>query len=96
MNQRNVPDEPRVEPEIIPPGDVRARWADSRTRFESSERVYVGRIGPFGIAIVLLAVAALAGFGLVMLLGAFVILLPLAGLTLAILLAADLFRRWLR
>jgi hypothetical protein len=96
MRQRNVPDEPRAEPEIIPPGDPRARRADARTRFESTERIYVGRIGPFGLALALLAITAVAGLGLLLLLGAFVILVPLAGLLVAIVLAANLFRRWLR
>src|SRR2546430_15759682 len=41
--------QPGVEPEIIPPDDVRWRRADSR--MHSAQRVYVARIGPVGFAI---------------------------------------------
>jgi hypothetical protein len=85
MDQRPVrgPEQPRVEPEIIPPGDTdaRPRWASFNGR--GTHRVYVARIGPFGFAMLVLAIAALVAFVLLFLLGAFVILIPLAGLLLA-------------
>lgn len=96
MNQHQAPDEPRAEPEIIAPGDPRAQWVDARGRFHRTERVYVGRVSPFGIALAMLVVAAIAGFGFLLLLGAFVILVPLVALLVAIVLFANLFRRWLR
>ena len=47
--------QPGVEPEIIPPDDVRWRRADSR--MHSAQRVYVARIGPVGFAIMAVAIA---------------------------------------
>src|SRR6516162_4702900 len=79
----------RVEPEIIPPSDVRSRRAGS---FDGTQRVYVARVGPFGFAMVALAIAALAMLLFLLVLGAFVILIPLAGLLLAVIIAVGLFR----
>jgi hypothetical protein len=90
MNQRR--DQPRVEPEIIPPGDVRSRRAGSRVSPDGTQRIYVARIGPFGFAIAALAIAALAALVFLLVLGAFVILIPLAGLVLAVIIAVGLFR----
>jgi len=96
----NRPERPRAEPEIIPPdrGD-QGNWRRTPWRgggFEDirgTHRVYVGRIGPFGIALLLLAVAAIVGILMIAVLGAVLIWIPvLAG---AIVLAAlfRLFRR---
>lgn len=80
-----------VEPEIIPP-DVRARDPYSRTSFDGAQRIYVARIGPVGFALMTAAIAALAALFFILLLGAFVVLLPLAGLALAIIIAVGLLR----
>jgi len=93
MTQRSAPgiEQPRVEPEIIPPGDVRSRRAGAS--FDGTQRVYVARVGPFfGFAMVALAIAALAMLLFLLVLGAFVILIPLAGLLLAVIIAVGLFR----
>src|SRR6516225_9547956 len=78
MTKRSGADieQPRVEPEIIPPSDVRSRRAGS---FDGTQRVYVARVGPFGFAMVALAIAALAMLLFLLVLGAFVILISLAG-----------------
>ena len=91
MTKRSGADieQPRVEPEIIPPSDMRSRRAGS---FDGTQRVYVARVGPFGFAMVALAIAALAMLPFLLLLGAFVILVPLAGLLLAVIIAVGLFR----
>jgi hypothetical protein len=92
MNQQRPgpgTDQPRVEPEIIAPGDVHSRRGGS---FDGTQRVYVARVGPFGFAMVALAIAALAMIFFLLLLGAFVILIPLAGLLLAVIIAVGLFR----
>src|SRR5262245_59186807 len=83
MSERRVPgaERPRSEPEIIPPGDPRLRAQDA---FQGTQRIYVARLGPFGIAMVALAVAFLAAVILLLLLGAFLIWIPLACLILAI------------
>jgi len=99
MAKRPVPDveQPKVEPEIIAPGDPRRVGA--RASFDGAQqRVYVARIGPFGFGMIVLALALLAALVFVALLGAFVILIPFAGLLLAVAVAVSLvrgpFRRW--
>jgi hypothetical protein len=89
-----VPERPRSEPEIIPPGeaDARSRWGTARMWTSGSQRVYVARVGPFGFAMAALAVAIIAAIIFLLLLGAFVIVIPLAGL----LLAAAVFGSMLR
>ena len=98
MNQPIVPERPRAEPEIIPPGNESTPrgWTDARTSFAGTQRIYVARTGSFGVAMFALAVAALAVLGLLLVLGVFVILLPLAGLLLAVAVAAGLLRGWFR
>ena len=92
MTKRSGADieQPRVEPEIIPPSYVRSRRAG--WSFDGTQRVYVARVGPFGFAMVALAIAALAMLLFLLVLGAFVILIPLASLLLAVIIAVGLFR----
>jgi hypothetical protein len=98
MNDRPVPgaERPRIEPEIIPPsdGDVRSGWDGSRPHFEGrgTQRIYVARLGPFGFAMVALVAALLAALALLVVVGAFVILVPLAGALLAIAVFVGLVR----
>jgi hypothetical protein len=91
VDERSVsrPERPRVEPEIIPPGDPRTRWEG----YGATHRIYVARLGPFGFAMVALAIAFLAAVVLLLLLGAFLIWIPLAGLLLAIAVISSLLRR---
>src|SRR5438105_15080794 len=79
MTKRSGADieQPRVEPEIIPPSDVRSRRAGGS--FDGTQRVYVARVGPFGFAMVALAIAALAMLLFLLVLAAFVSLIPLPG-----------------
>jgi hypothetical protein len=95
MDKRPIPgsDRPRVEPEIIPPGDPRARSADARMwRSDGTQRVYVARVGPFGFAMVALLAALLAALVFLLVLGAFVIVIPLAGLLLAAVIVSSMLR----
>lgn len=78
------------EPEIIPPGrpDKRTRPGATWTRLvideEGVHRVFVTRIGPFGL-FVFWMIAGLVTLALVVFfLGAFVFLLPLAAVLLAV------------
>jgi len=72
-------DEPRSEPEIIPPDRAgrdthRARvFVDAR----GTERVYVARLHPLGFILVVLISAVLAAVMIALLLGALLIWLPL-------------------
>jgi hypothetical protein len=92
MEQR--PDKPRSEPEIIPPGeaDARSRWVDGRAWSSGTQRIYVARVGSFGFAMVALAIAIIAALVFLLVLGAFVILIPLAGLLLAAAVIASVLR----
>ena len=94
MDQRPVPgaEQPKVEPEIIPPGEAYRRRRGARTSFDGTQRVYVARLGPFGFAMIVLALALIAALIFLLVLGAFVILIPLAGLLLAVAVAISLLR----
>ena len=73
----NEPERPRFEPEIIPPShsgrrDREENWPPppySDTQMRGSHRVYVGRIGPFGFALVMLVVGLLVAVLLLILIG---------------------------
>jgi uncharacterized membrane protein len=75
---------PRFEPEIIPP-DRAARnkqWSDIDAH--GAQRVYVMRLGPLGVILVLVITAVLSAAMLALLLGAlFLFWLPLLALIVA-------------
>jgi hypothetical protein len=85
------PERPRAEPEIIPP-DARR---DPRASFDgrTTQRVYVARVGPFGFAMAALVVAMFVALVLLLVLGAFVVMLPVFVALLAIALVYSIFRR---
>lgn len=72
-------EEPRSEPEIIPPSRAhssdRTVWASASVR--GRRRVYVARLGPFTIIILMIAIALFAALLVLLLIGAFVIWIPL-------------------
>ena len=93
--ERPVPDanRPRVEPEIIPPGRAgprpqRGGSFDGR----DTQRIYVAQVGPFGFAMVALVVALVLALVFLLLLGAFVVFIPLAGALLSAAVLLSLFR----
>ena len=95
----------RSEPEIIPPGRTDIRELESQLRGRVSadatgfHRIYVSRIGPFGLLPIFLVTGFFAAAMLVFALGAFLILLPVAGFILAAAIFAGLLRgrsRWPR
>jgi hypothetical protein len=69
-------EEPRSEPEIIPPGRApRATW---RVRIDTdTERVYGAKVRPLSTILVVLIVGLLSALMLVLLLGALLVWLPL-------------------
>jgi hypothetical protein len=75
------PEQPRAEPEIIPPGapvDIRSRvWASAGGR--TGGRIYIAKWGPVGSAVLFLLIGILAVFALFLLLGAAVISLAAIG-----------------
>ena len=89
-------EEPRTEPEIIPPGrnDGRsARGAHAYVDVRGVHRIYVARLGPFRIIFVALVIAIFAAVILFALLGAVLILIPAAALLVAATVIAGLLRR---
>jgi len=104
IDRRLPPDEePRSEPEILPPGRADGREPESafwvRDVERRSNRVFVTKIGGFG----LLPFFFLGGIILIALLlfvvGAFLILIPVAGVVVAAAIIAGLLRgypRWPR
>ena len=81
-SQSDQPERPRREPEIIPPGSDWPRrdssWPphDGFGQRRSSHRIYVGRLGPLGFALLVLMVAVFGGVFLLALIGAALIWLP--------------------
>ena len=99
-NDRNVPEQPRSEPEIIPPG--RARSGDNSRIFVaidngSGGRMYIARPGPFTIILALLIVGLIAAVILVALLGIVLIWIPVVVVLIAAaFLSASLRHYWRR
>jgi hypothetical protein len=91
--ERPVPDanRPRVEPEIIPPGQADPHSLRTAS-FKGAQRIYVAQVGPFGFAMVALVVALVLALVFLLVLGAFVIFIPLAGALLAAAVLLTLFR----
>jgi len=77
---------PRTEPEIIPPG----RFDGRSTRnlhvsidADGTRRIYVARLGPFGIFMLALVIAVLTAAILILLLSAVLIWIPIVALLVA-------------
>jgi fatty acid desaturase len=98
-NNRDQPERPRHEPEIIPPGndwpDRNSAWPPHRDYSErrSTHRIYVGRIGPLGFAILILIIALFGGVLLLALIGAALIWVPVVAVLAIIGAVAALIRR---
>ena len=84
---------PRIEPEIIPPGEpLRSPRTGEFTGSRFGPRIYVARFGTLGIIMVVLGVLAVTTLILVLLLGALLVWIPVVGL----IVAAAILSRWLR
>jgi hypothetical protein len=99
QSNRDQPERPRQEPEIIPPGND---WPsrDSRgppnygfNEHRSTHRIYVGRIGPLGFALLLLMVVLFGAVFLLALMGAALIWFPVLLVFAVIAAIAALIRR---
>jgi hypothetical protein len=95
----NQPERPRLEPEIIPP--VRSRrdldwqndvWAPYASSAGATHRLYVARLGPLGLALLMLIVGIVIAVIMLAVVGAILIWIPV----LALLLAAGVIFRLLR
>jgi hypothetical protein len=88
---------PAAEPEIIPPGrnsawDGRSAPPGGFFGARYGQRVYVGRVGPLGLALVVALTILLVAAVLVFLIGALLVWIPV----IALLLAAGIVLSWLR
>jgi len=102
-NNAPEPERPRSEPEIIPPDRSgrggtggRGGWPpppDGFAQMHGTQRVYVGRIGPFGFALIVLIVGFLAAVLLLILIGAAVIWIPVVAVLLVVAAISSLLRR---
>ena len=97
MIERSRPpsETPRVEPEIIPPNPAeRDVWRQQPDfRVQGTQRVYVTKVGPFGLILIGVSVAAVVAFLLLVVVGTFLLWLPVVALLLAIGLFSGLLRR---
>lgn len=82
-DQMPRPEQPRSEPEILPPERPTAAWAH-RTSMRSDgppgegPRVYIARLGPFSMFLLLVVIGLLIAAGLVFVLGAVLVWIPVA------------------
>jgi hypothetical protein len=77
-------EQPRSEPEIFPPGArVRPSRTDPLAESVFVQRVYVTRLGPFGMFLLALAIGIVAVLLLVLLVGALLFWIPIVGLLIA-------------
>lgn len=86
VDDRTTPEQPRTEPEIIPPdrGQRRSAWPPhGYAQSQGTGRVYVARLGPFGFALLTLAFMALFVVILIFVLGAVLIWIPILALLVA-------------
>ncbi len=104
MNERRLPagEKPRAEPEIIPPdrGDRQSRSSAAGIRVfldgGGVRHIYVTRLGPLGMAVLALMVGILFAITLVLVLGAFLIWIPLVGLLVSAAIISSLLRAYFR
>jgi hypothetical protein len=75
---------PRAEPEIIPPGaPLRSGRFDGFDGSPFNQRIFVAKVGPFGVVLVALAIVAIITILLVLLLGALLFWIPVIGVIVA-------------
>ena len=99
MNSNHPSNErPSSEPEIIPPEHIEAR-SGKRGSFDQRRtyRIHVTRLGPFSsLAVLLLILAAFVAILSLVLIGAFLILIPLTVLLIAAALISGWWQRMVR
>ncbi len=84
---RDRPERPRAEVEILPPerigGEPAWRQTDWRGYGASSHRIYVARLGPLGVILLMVIVGIFAAVILLALVGAVLIWMPIVALVIA-------------
>jgi hypothetical protein len=101
FDDRNPVERPRTEPEIIPT-DHSGRQSDWRNppwrngqfaRKRGGQRIFVTRLGPIGVALLMLAILAIAVLIMIVVLGAVLIWLPVVAMLVVAAGLARLLRR---
>jgi hypothetical protein len=100
-NDSDRPERPHLEPEIMPPDRTQrgSEWHRRAARpyvstlASDTHRIYVGRLGPLGIALLILIVAVLVVVILLAAVGALLVWIPLAALVLLLAAFSGLRRR---
>jgi hypothetical protein len=77
----DLPEEPRVEPEIIPPMRSGSEWYS--TDGYGQQRVFVSRMGPWSVFGMVLAFGIVAGAVFALVIGALLVAIPVIGLLIA-------------
>ena len=90
----NQPERPRLEPEIIPPGQNPPDWRQQRSHQRTwqpffstaagTHRVYVARLGPFGFALMTLILGVVVALIMLAVVGAVLIWIPAVLLLVAV------------
>lgn len=104
VDDPDQPERPRVEPEIIPPNPRRSDWRPQARRQQTWQpffstaaaephRIYVARLGPLGVALLLLIVGVIVAVILLAVVGAVLIWIPAVALLVAVGALFRLFRR---
>ncbi|MCP9628189.1 hypothetical protein NML43_13930 [Rhodopseudomonas palustris] len=92
-DQPRQPERPRFEPEIIPPGESHdPRGTRVFIDQTTTEQIFVGRISPLQMFMLALVIGAVIAVVLVILLGAFLLWIPIVGLLVAAGLVAGVLR----
>jgi hypothetical protein len=96
----NRPERPRLEPEIIPPARGRREagwqqdgWQPYASTSGGTHRLYVGRLGPVGLAVLMMLIGVVIAVLVLAVVGAILIWIPILALLLA---AGVIFRFWRR
>ena len=95
------PEQPRCEPEIIPPARGRTQAYQAGPDWFAgheggSSRIFVARVGPWSIVGIVLLMGMIVGVTLAIVLGALLIAVPVVGLLIAGALIANAVRTRLR
>ena len=90
VDDSDLPEQPRAEPEIIPPGQSGRRpgqpaWPPAWEPYGASQargtqRIYVMRPGPLGFAVLTLALALIVALVLLIIVGTFLLWIPVVAL----------------
>ena len=89
-------EEPRSEPEVIPPGQAERDTPRMRVFVDthSTERVYIGKPSPLGVILLTLVVGLLSAVLMVLLFGALLVALPAVVLLVTAAIVAGLLRAY--